>query len=91
MSVPVNSFSNLLALSEVLQDEDLYEIRLENDNGGSVLYVGKNITPNADTAAPTWYIKKLSYDGNGFVDRVQLPDDGIGFKYAWDDRTNIFS
>lgn len=91
MTVPSNAFTNLLNLSEVLQDEDLYEIRLENDNGGSVLYVGKNIVPDAPTDDPSWYIKKLSYDGNGFVNRVQLPDDGIGFKYAWDDRASIFS
>ena len=91
MSVPNNAFTNLLSLSEVLQDEDLYEIRLENNNSGSVLYVGKNITPNAPTSEASWYIKKLSYDGNGFVNRVQLPDDGIGFKYAWDDRASIFS
>lgn len=91
MSFPTNSFTGLLALSEVLQDEDLYEVRLENNSTGSVLYVGKNITPNASTSDKTWYIKKLSYDGNGFVDRVQLPDDGIGFKYSWDDRGTYFS
>jgi len=86
-----NIFTNFLAVAEVLNDEDLYEVRTENDGSGKVLYVGKNITPNADTAFPTWYIKKITYDVNGFIVRLQLPDDGIGFTYAWDLRATYFS
>jgi len=91
MSGTQNSFTNFLAVSEVLNDEDLYEVRTENDSSGKVLYVGKNITPNAATSASSWYIKKLGYDGNGFLNRVQLPDNGIGFLYTWDNRASYFS
>jgi hypothetical protein len=90
MSFLTNSFTGLLALAEVLSDEDLYDVRLENDVDGNVIYVGKNITPNASTAVNTWYVKKLTYTG-GFVTRVQLPDNGIGFKYSWDARATYFS
>lgn len=91
MSVPVNKFLNFNALSDVLNDEDLYELRTENDSAGRVLYVGKNLTPNASTTDESWYIKKLGYDSNGFLNRVQLPDNGIGFTYCWDCRATYFS
>ncbi len=87
----VNSFSGLLALAQVLDNEDLYETRTTNNDTGQILYVGKNITPNASTAAPTWFIKKISYDGNGFLNRVQLPDNGAGFYYVWDNVSDYFS
>ena len=81
----LNAFTGLLSIAEVLSDEDLYEVRTINNSNGQVLYVGKSITPNADTSVAQWYINKLLYDGNGFLNRVQLPDDGIGFLYIWDD------
>ncbi len=87
----VNSFSGLLALAQVLDNEDLYETRTINNDTGQILYVGKNITPNASTASSTWYVKKISYDGNGFLNRVQLPDDGAGFYYTWDNVSDYFS
>lgn len=87
----LNAFTNFLAISEVLQDEDLYEVRTENDAQGNVLYVGRSTMPNADEAEGIWYIKKLSYDGNGFLNRVQLPVDGPNFTYIWDDRATYFS
>ena len=87
----LNAFTGLLSIAEVLSDEDLYEVRTINNSNGQVLYVGKSITPNADTSVAQWYIKKLLYDGNGFLNRVQLPDDGIGFLYIWDDVASYFS
>lgn len=87
-----NAFTGLLALSEVLQDEDLYEVRTINNSQGQVLYVGKCLTPNGSTSAAIWFVKKLGYDGNGFLNRVQLPDNGIGFLYIWDNvQTDYFS
>lgn len=91
MSFPVNIFTNFLALTDVLSADDLYETRLDNNSTGSVLFIGKNITPFASTSANTWYIKKLSYDSNGFVDRVQLPNEGAGFLYNWDNRASYFA
>ncbi len=86
----LNAFTNFLSVAEVLQDDDLYETRLENTVDGQILYIGKAITPNADTAAKVWYIKKLSYDSNGFVNHIQLPVDGPSFTYSWDDRATYF-
>jgi hypothetical protein len=85
-----NSFTNLLAVAEVLNDDDLYEQRIENDSTGKILYVGKTITPSASTALKIWYIKKIGYDSNGFLNYVQLPVDGIGFLYSWDLRATYF-
>lgn len=85
-----NNFTNFLALTDVLLDDDLYETRLENDTDGKVLYIGKSISANSSTSEKVWYIKKLSYDVNGFIDYIQLPVDGAGFLYAWDDRSTYF-
>ncbi len=91
MAYLTNTFTNQLALEAVFQDDDLYETRLENDSSGKVLYIGKCTVPNGATDERIWYIKKLSYDVNGFIDRIQLPDDGTGFLYTWDDRATYFS
>ncbi len=85
-----NIFSNFQAMTEVLNDEDLYEIRTVNNATGQVLYVGKNVMPNAPTSDPTWYVKKLGYDVNGYLNRVQLPVNGLGFLYIWDDVATYF-
>ena len=86
-----NIFQNFLAVSAVISGEDLYEILCENDSCGKILYIGRNLTPNASQSDPTWYIKKLHYDSNGCLSRVQLPDSGIGFFYEWALRATYFS
>ena len=92
MSTPnvPNLWTNLLALSEVLDVDDLYETRIENDDTGKVLYVGLTMQPNGDVNAKIWYIVKLSYDINGFLNYKQLPVDGPGFTYSWTDRDSYF-
>lgn len=85
-----NGFTNFLSMSEVLEDNDLYETRVENDANGNPLYVGKSVVPQAETDLPIWYIRKVSYDANGFLARVQLPYEGLGFKYVWDLRGTYF-
>jgi hypothetical protein len=91
MNPILNSFTGLLALAEVLSNEDLFEIRTENSDLGQIVYLGKNQTENASTAEFSWFIKKFLYDTNGFLARVQLPDSGIGFLYSWDLRATYFS
>lgn len=86
----VNSYTNFLSLSNVLETNSLLETRLENDSSGNVLYIGYATTPGALTSASVWYIRKLSYDGNGFVDYIQLPSNGYGFLYSWDNRATYF-
>jgi len=85
-----NAFLNFLALTDVFEDADLYEVRMENDTLGNILYVGKSITPNASESDNIWFIKKLTYDGNGFVNYIQLPINGGGFLYSWTDRATYF-
>lgn len=84
----INDYSNANLAGDLFQ---FLEKRIENDGSGNPLYVGFTRTQNQSTAAEEWYIIKMSYDGGGFVDRVQLPDDGPQFKYAWDDRATLFS
>ena len=91
MSVPLGMFNQFLALSSILGENNQYETRIENDADGKPLYIGISTIPNAPTDQPLWYIRKMSLDGNGFLDRVQLPDDAVKFAYAWDDRATYFS
>jgi hypothetical protein len=85
-----NLWTNFLALAEVLDMDDLYETRIENDSNGKILYVGMTMQAGAATDEKIWYIFKLSYDVNGFLDYKQLPVDGPGFIYAWDLRATYF-
>ena len=85
------AFTPILSLEAVLSANYMYEKRMTNDSVGNILYVGFNQTPNALTSSNTWYILKMGYDGNGFLNRVQLPDAGIGFNYIFDDVASYFS
>ena len=85
-----NMWTNLLALAEVLDVDDLYETRIDNDASGKILYVGMTMHPNASQDDLIWYIIKLSYDVNGFLDYKQLPVDGPGFTYSWTLRATYF-
>jgi hypothetical protein len=87
---PPDIFTNILALSTVLDPNDQFEIRMINNAGGQILYLGKALTPSADTSKPIWYVKKFSFDVNGFLNYVQLPNNGVGFFYIWDDVTTYF-
>ena len=87
-----NPFSDILRVGgQTIGTDAFYEIRVENDALGNPLYVGYNPTPNAPTSDETWFIIKPQYDGNGFVNRVQQPDDGPTFTYSYDDRATLFS
>ena len=91
MSSTQNSWTNFLAVSEVLDLDNLYETRIENDSSGKILYVGLSQQPSAPTDQAIWFIFKLSYDGNGYLDYKQLPVNGASFTYVWDDRGTYFS
>lgn len=67
------------------------EIRMENDGNGNPIYVGYAKTPNLGTAVDEWFIVKITYDGNQAPTRYQLPDEGVVFKYVWEDRATYFS
>lgn len=91
MASTPNIFNNFLALNDVVQDNDMYERRMINDSTGNILYLAITTIPNAATNARVFLVRKFLYDGNGFVNRVQLPDNGIGFTYSFDDITTYFS
>jgi len=86
-----NSWTGFLALSEVIDLSDLYETRIDNDSNGKILYIGYTQTPNAPTDQPIWYLLQLEYDGNGYLSRKRLPNNGAGFLYTWDDRATYFA
>jgi len=89
MTNPINDI--LRVGDQTIGADAFYEIRVENDALGNPLYVGYCPTPNGSTASRIWFIIKLYYDGNGFINRVQQPDDGASFTYAYDDRLTYFS
>jgi hypothetical protein len=86
-----NAFSQFLAQNAILINDYLYELRMINDNLGNTQYLGISIIPNANPANPVWMILKFSLDGNGFVNRQQLPDNGTGFLYVFNDYASYFS
>jgi len=88
---PLNMWTNYLAFGSVLPVQSIYETRMENDSDGKVLYIGMALRPNCPTDVLEWNLVKCNYDGNGFIDRLQKPDDDMGFKYTWDDRDTYFS
>lgn len=67
------------------------EIRMENDVSGNPIYVGYSKTPNLGTAVEQWFIVKITYDAVPSPTRYQLPDNGVSFSYAWDDRATLFA
>jgi len=91
MTIPTNVFDQINNLASTLGTNDFYEQRLENDSAGRPLYVGFSATPNASVDSRAWFIRKLSYDNNNFISRVQIPDQGAGFIYSWTQRATYFS
>jgi len=91
MSVPNNIFSPSERLQNTLGAEDFFESRFENDANANPIYAAWSPIPNAATADSVWYIKKIYYDANQGIARVQLPDDGVKFSYSFDDRASYFS
>jgi len=87
----VNIYQGFLELLDVLPEQDLYEVRIENNVAGQAVYIGKSILPNAPTSASVWSILKCYYDGGNFLIRKQLPDNGQNFQYVWDNRATYFS
>jgi len=91
MTLPIpNAWTALLALESVLGAGAQLEKRMFNSPTGQILYIGYCATPSGLTSLPIWYIVKLSYDVNGFLDYYQLPNNGAGFIYILDDRTTYF-
>jgi hypothetical protein len=86
----LNSYTNLLSLAQVLDNQVLYETRLINNDTGQALYIGLCATPSGSTSELIWYVRKLTYDDNGFLNYVQLPNSGVGFIYSWDLVTTYF-
>lgn len=92
MSFPTNSISQLIAFGgQTIGIDKPYETRIENNASGDPLFVGWSPIPNADPSEKVWYIQKMHFDLNGFINRVEQPESGTGFKYEWDNRANIFS
>ena len=89
MTLPLNIFDPIEQFTNILSNEDMLEGRFENDGDGNPIYVGYSPTPNADPAMPLWYIMKIEYSGTAVI-RKRLPDEGVTFKYLWNDRATYF-
>ncbi len=87
---PLNMWTNMLAFGALLPVQQNYELRMENDGDGNILYMGMALAPNSATDEPVWNLYKFEYDG-GFLVWTRKPDDDTGFKYTWDDRATYFS
>lgn len=86
----VNAYSGLLALQQVLSLSTGQEKRMINNASGQILYLGLTLTPNASTADPVWMVLAFAYDSNGFLNYQQLPVNGEGYLYVWDDVASYF-
>jgi hypothetical protein len=92
MSIPQNSISEIIAFAgQTIGIDKPYEVRTENTGGGDPIFVGWSPIANADPNQAVWYIQKIHFDGNGFLNRVEQPVGDKGFVYVWDDRATIFS
>jgi len=83
----LQDYSNLSLFGKA---DMFYEKRIENDGSGNPLYIGYTNKAGATEDDEVWFIVKLTYTA-GYVTRVQLPDDGVGFKYAYSARATLFS
>ena len=90
MSSPGGVFGEFERLSGVIDNDDLIEARFENDVEGNPIYIGYAMQANAATDEPLWYIIKVDYTDQAVV-RKRLPDNGLAFIYAWDDRATYFA
>lgn len=86
-----NIYSPIERVQNTLGTEDFFESRFENDANGNPIYAAWTAIVNGDPALRIWFMKKIHYDANQSVIRVQMPDDGVTFTYAWDDRVANFS
>lgn len=91
MSLPTpNTFTNALALSSIIQMTNMLETRLTNSVSGQVQFIGYTNVAAGSTAEAIWYVLALSYDVNGFLNHVQLPNNGPGFIYIFDNVATYF-
>ncbi len=91
MSLPTpNAFTNLLSLNSIIDSDTQLEKRMVNSVTGQVEYIGYSLMPSANTSLPIWFIVKISYDVNGFLNYYQLPNNGVMFGYIWDNFADYF-
>lgn len=88
--LPENVFDPIEQFSSIFSPEDLLEGRFENNGDNNPIYIGYSPIPNADPAAPVWYIQNIIYDGQAII-RKRLPDEGVKFGYVWNDRATYFA
>lgn len=87
MGISVRDFSFLEMRGDVAS---FLELRMENDSNGNPVYIGYTQYPNGSTAAPIWFIVKITYDSNQSPLRQILPINGRLFTYIWDNRATYF-
>lgn len=94
MSAPVpNMFQEFLANAPVFGLEGQFKERWDINGDEVADYYGICLTPNGSLTEPIWMIWKFDYAGanSDVKQRRQLPDNGFGLKYVWNDRATYFS
>ena len=90
MSFNPNTFTNDLTFGQILDPNQFLETRMINNDSGQLLYVGFSPIAGADTSASIWYVLAFAYDDNNYLNYKQLPNNGPGFIYIWDDVATYF-
>lgn len=67
------------------------EKRIDYDGGTAPVYVGYAKQPNSNVDDPIWFIIQITNDVNDNPTHIQLPDQGVAFKYEWAIRSSYFS
>lgn len=56
------------------------------DANGNDEYIGLAL-PGSSKASAKWQIKKITYDGAGFITDIQFAKGSADFGFVWNDRT----
>ena len=78
------------SIADLFADVGMFLEKRMSYDGDNLEYVAYNREPNAATTEATWFVVEMTYAGAN-VTRYQLPDNGVEFKYTWDDRAAAFS
>ncbi len=82
------SDSAIDVLNKRLSPEITYTQKIENDSSGRPIFIGL-AKPGTATSKALWQIRKITYDGSGFLTDVQWAGGNATFNQVWDDRAGL--
>lgn len=63
-------------------------LQLDYDGGTNPVYLGI-AAPGSATSASTWQVRKLTFDGNNNITKMEYADGSPEFDQVWDDRASL--